>query len=278
MHDLTPPSGFSYVRPVSINVHGQVLAYAHDPKGGDDAVVFDRKFFAYSSPIGSVTTTPGTGFYLLGLNAGGAILGVDVYGALSEPEPFESYVLTNNGGTTTPLQPNYGTYLDGSGINDSGTVAGIATTCASGNECPRGFIASGGKVKMLVVPGAQALSGGLINNHGNVAGAETDGEGHAHIWIYRNGAYELLLPGKSHLQASVGAFNDQGMLAALTDGPAANTIYATVWTHKGVAALGAWPTTDIVRIGGMNNQGTVVPNVTSATSTSAYIATCNGCD
>jgi len=68
------------------------------------------------------------------------------------------------------------------------------------------------------------------------------------------------------------------MLAALTDGPAANTIYATVWTHKGVAALGAWPTTDIVRIGGMNNQGTVVPNVTSATSTSAYIATCNGCD
>jgi hypothetical protein len=118
-----------------------------------------------------------------------------------------------------------------------------------------------------------------INKSGDLAGALTTPDGIANLFVYHGNKFALLIPRSTHHAAAMAAFNNRAMVAGITDGAQAGLQYAAVWTAKGVAALGAWPTTDAVTITAMNTSGTLLLNVSDPTTKtqSAYKATCTGC-
>jgi len=195
MHDLGTLGG-PFSTGSGINASGQVVGNADTiPDVGSFA-------FLYSNgTMQNLGTLPGGGFSgATAINASGQVTGQ------SETSNLQSHAFLYDG-TMHDLGTLGGTVSIGTGINDSGEVAGYSFN--SGDVSERAFLYSNSTMRDIGTLGGSSAIAMAINAIGEVTGYSTTAEGTTHAFLYDGTMHDLgTVPGVASTEAI--ALNDLG--------------------------------------------------------------------
>ncbi len=177
---------------------------------------------------------------------------------------------------TAPAQLPIGNFAFARTVNRHDDVAGAYYPVAGNTVIPSLFIYSpDGKLVSVLPKGAQAASGGFINDNKQVAGTDVDAGGATHGFLFRDRDYTTFdVPGHA-TQITAQAIDNAGRVAGTYVDAAAGTQRIFVYTGTQVNTFGSFGQSDMVTVS-MNNQGVMVVTDNAVALTQSFRVTCTG--
>jgi uncharacterized membrane protein len=150
------------------------------------------------------------------------------------------------------------------GINDTGTAVGFYTD-AKGNAHGYAYNIRTGRFKMIMVPGATAVTAAGINNFGTVTGFFTTAGGATDSFLHdhHGRTVTIAVPGASMTQA-FGVSDAGEVVGAYTTGPAATPVSHGFTWKNGKFSTVDYPMSSATFINGVNDEGDIVGFYTDA--------------
>ena len=157
------------------------------------------------------------------------------------------------------------------GMNASGTVSGFEYGTIQGQLVPVIFFGKDGFFNMLVTPIQQQVSGGFINNAGQVAYASQYG-----AYIYANGVTASVTLPSGASQPTVQAINNRGRLVG-TYLDTSQMQHVFYYNGTSVSTFGAYPAQDSLHLA-LNDHGVMLVSdrLSSTGMTKSYRVKCGG--
>ena len=163
-----------------------------------------------------------------------------------------------------------GTFVNS--INDRGVIAGTERVTLQGQPVQVVFFGKSGFFSTLLSPAGQQVSGGFLNDSGQVA--YTDG---AFGYVYSSGkAASFSLPGRASM-VQVQAINDRGRVVGSYIDDSQNPPVQRGFLYNGLAVsvFGSYGANDLVQVS-LNNRGAILVSDTAGTTPSSAILHCHG--
>jgi hypothetical protein len=146
------------------------------------------------------------------------------------------------------------------GLNDNGDIAGTEPATIGDAIRPAIFIIVGGRIETWSPPDAMSITGGLINNARQVAGAFVDFRKIPHFFLYWRASYRKFeMPGGAS-SITVSAIDNLGdVIGTFVDGTGSAQRYF-YFDGNAVHVFGDYPTTDHLHAG-MSGNGNIVLSI-----------------
>ena len=214
------------IRPVALNLFGQVLGSVSDPASGLQQAVLWQRGNASVLPI------PGDLVLPMDLNNRGQVAAISV--TFTAPVPVRTYLSDTRTAQDLGVVP----YLFNPNLklNDAGQVAGNKVDY-QGNYSPTGFLWTAGRVVDIGTLGGGSTEVSAVNVFGQVVGRSTLPSGTQHAFFWSGGKMtDLGTLGGTYSSAT--AVNDFGMVVGTSKMAGDQQSDAFVWSHGRITPLG----------------------------------------
>jgi len=250
--------------PTAINARGTVTGYCVS-EPNEDGWVWQRHEYVSGDD------------FLAGQRGGGAVILENKSGEVAYTADYGHGWTEAFAGPPASPQPVQGLEQDVtvlSSMNDRGVIAGTTLPFGAGEAI---FVGTSGNIATFDPPGATSVSGGFVNNAGQVAGSYVDNSNVSHGLIYKGGKFTYFELPKNATSVSVSAINNSGRVVGVYVDTARDDQRIFFYNGTTVSVFRHFPAADVVHLA-LSDSGALLLSDYSASAGAyaSYRGTCGG--